>query len=141
MNALRVRAWLDPLRIDRGLCGLAEVAVVQAADFWELDDLASCGELDGPGIRCVLVEGEVGAYLMVIAEVAGQDSTQVSFAQHEDVIQALAPDRTDQAFGERILPGAARRRENFFDLHALNAVAKLRAIDLVPVVQEIGRRG
>jgi hypothetical protein len=53
------------LRIDWGLCGLAEVAVVQAADFWNLHDLARRGELDRPEIGCVLVEREMGARVMV----------------------------------------------------------------------------
>ena len=48
----------------------------------------------------------MGARLVVIGEVPGQDSTQVSFAEDKDVIETLAADRTDQALGERILPGA-----------------------------------
>jgi len=65
----------------------------------------------------------------------------VSFAENENVIQTLAPDRTDEALGERILPGAVRRREDFGDPHALHSVPKLLAVDLVTVAQEIGRRG
>ena len=83
----------------------------------------------------------MGARLMVIDEVVGQDSTQVSFAKDKSVVEALAADRTDQALGERILPGAVWRRENFLDLHTLHAVAEVRAIDLVTVAQEVGRRG
>jgi hypothetical protein len=33
-----------------------EIAVVQAADFWKLYDLARRGELDGPEVGCVFVE-------------------------------------------------------------------------------------
>jgi hypothetical protein len=75
---------------------------------------------------------------MVIGKVAGQDSAQVSFAQDENVVETLAPDRTDQALGERILPGAVRRREDFVDAHALHAVPKELAEDLVTITQEIG---
>ena len=83
----------------------------------------------------------MGARWMVIIEVTRQDSTQVSFAEDKDVVETLAADRTDQALGERILPGAVWRRENFLDLHPLHAVAELMAIDLVTVAQEVGRRG
>ena len=131
----------DPLRPGAGLGGLAEVAVVQAADFWELHDLARRGELDWPEAGCVLVEREVRARLMVISDVASQDSAPVSFAQDENVVEAIAPDRTDQAPRERILPRAVRRRENFLDPHALHAVAKLLAIHLVTIAQEIGVPG
>ena len=54
-------------------------------------------------------------------------------AEDENVIQTLAPDRTDQALGERILPGAVRRREDFVDAHALHAVPKVLAVDLITV--------
>lgn len=123
-----------------GLRGLAEVAVVQAADFWKLHDPAAAGSSMGRG-RVVLVEREVRARLMVIGEVAGQDSAQVWFAEHENVIQTLAADRSDQALRERIPPGAVRCRKDFGDPHALHAVAKRLAIHLVTVAQEIGGRG
>jgi hypothetical protein len=65
----------------RGLRGLPDIAVVQAADFWTLHDLARRGELDGPELGCILVEHEVCARLMVRGEVAGQDAAQVSLAK------------------------------------------------------------
>lgn len=78
MSAVVARSWLGPLRTGWGLRGPAEVAVLQAADVWNLHDLASRGELDRPVVRCVLVEREMSARLMVIVEITGQDSTQVS---------------------------------------------------------------
>ena len=65
----------------------------------------------------------------------------MSFAQDENVIQTLAPDRADQALHERVLPGAVRRGEDFGDPHALHAMAKLLAVNLVTIAQEIGGRG
>ena len=47
----------------------------------------------------------MGARLMVIDEVTGQDSTEVSFAEDNNVVETLAAYRADQALGERILPG------------------------------------
>jgi hypothetical protein len=72
-----------------GLRGLAEVAVVQAADFWKLHDLARREELDGPELGCILVEREVCACLMVIGEVAGQDAAQMSLAEDENVVESF----------------------------------------------------
>ena len=46
--------------------------------------------------------------------------------ENESVIQTLAPDRADEALGERILPWAVRRREDFIDPRALHSVPKLR---------------
>jgi hypothetical protein len=141
MSALVARSWCDRLRDQLGLRGPAEVAVVQPADVRNLHDLACLEARDRPEVWCVLVEREMGARLVVIGEVTGQNSTQVSFPEDKNVVEALAADRTDQAFGEWVLPGAVWRRENFLDLHTLHAVAEVLAIDLVTVAQEIGRRG
>ena len=65
----------------------------------------------------------------------------MSFAENENVIQTLAPARADEALGERILPGAARRCKDFIDTHALDPVPKLLAVDLVTIAEKVGGRG
>jgi len=65
----------------------------------------------------------------------------VAFAENQNVIQTLAADRADEPLREGILPRAVRSREDFLDPHALHSVAKLLAVDLVTVAQEIGGRG
>src|SRR5437899_4957117 len=124
-----------------GLRRLAEVAVMEATDFGNLHDPARLGELDGPDVRRILVEREMRASPVVVGEVAGQDAAQMAFAENQNVVQTLAPDRADQPLREGILPRAVRRREDFLDPHALHSVAKLLAVDLVTVAQEIGGRG
>src|SRR5437870_12262503 len=124
-----------------GLRRLADVAMMQATDFGNLHDPARLGELDGPDVRRVLVEREMRASLVIVGEVAGQDAAQVAFAENQNVIQTLTPDRADEPLREGILPRAVRRREDFLDPHALHSVAKLLAVDLLTVAQEIGGRG
>ena len=63
------------------------------------------------------------------------------FAENENVIQTLAPDGTDEALREGILPRAVRRGEDFLDPHALHTVVKLFSVDLVAIAEEIGRGG
>src|SRR2546429_9225193 len=65
----------------------------------------------------------------------------VAFAENQDVIQTLASDRADESLGERILPGAKRRRQDFTDAHALHALAEGVAVDGVAIAEEIGRGG
>jgi hypothetical protein len=60
---------------------LADVAVVQTADFGELHDLARGREGDRPDVGGVLAEREMGARLMVIGEIVGQDVAEVSLAE------------------------------------------------------------
>src|SRR5919106_5543299 len=131
--------WRRPEEAE--LRGLTEVAVVQAADFGKLQDLSRRRRLDGPEVWGVLVEREVGSGLMVVGEIAGQDAAEVSLAEDEHVIQALASDRADEPLGERVLPRALRRRENLLDSHALHAMPELLTIDLVTIPDEVGGGG
>ena len=96
---------------------------------------------DGPQVGGVLVEREMCTRLMVVGKVAGQDAMEVSLAENENAIQALAPDRADEPLRERVLPRAVRRREHLLDPHALHAAPKWLTVDLVPITHEIGGRG
>src|SRR5439155_800575 len=49
----------------------ADVAMMQATDFGNLHDPARVGELDGPGVRRILVEREMSASPVIAPEVAG----------------------------------------------------------------------
>ena len=80
----------------------------------------------------------MSAGLVIVREVTCQDAVQVPFAEDEDMIQTLPPDRADEPLCEGILPRAVRRREDFIDSHALHSVAKLLAVDLVTIVKQKG---
>jgi hypothetical protein len=83
----------------------------------------------------------MGSGAVIVRKVRSQDAPQVRLAQHENVIQALAPDRPDDALRERILPGAVWRREDLVDPHGRHPVPELLAIDLVTISEEVRRRG
>src|SRR5260370_30586285 len=104
---------------------------MQATDFGNRDDPARVGELDGPDVRRILVEREMRASPVIVGEVAGQDTAQVAFAENQNVIQTLAPDRDDEPLREGILPRAERRHQDFLDLHPLHSLPRLLALDLV----------
>src|SRR5438445_11386321 len=102
-------------RCGAGLRRAPEVPVMQATDFWNRVDRAESRCLDWPFVGRILGEREMRASLVIVAEVTGQDAAQVSFPEDENMIQALAPDRADEALCEGILPRAVRGRENFTD--------------------------
>src|SRR5882762_6041331 len=91
---------------------LADVPVMQATNFGNFHDPARLGELDGPDVRRILVEREMRASPVMVGEVAGQNAPQVAFAENQNVIQTLAPDRADEPLREGILPRAVRSRED-----------------------------
>src|SRR5215472_13270878 len=61
------------------------------------------------------------ARLLVVLKIASQNPPQRRLVPHNDVIQALAPNRSDQSFHIWILPRRSRRRHHFFDPHALSS--------------------
>ena len=111
--------------------------MMQATDFADRHNLSSLRRLDRPSVRSILGEGEVGSAVVVVREVAGQDTAQVTLAQDEDVVETLAPDGADEPFREGILPRAAGGREDLLDLHALHASAKGVAEDGIAIAEEI----
>ena len=123
------------------LRSLTDVAMVQAADFGKLHDLPRGGARDRPDIGGVLVEREMRASPMIVRDVPDQDTPEVAFAQDQNVIQALAPDRADEPLREGVLPRALQRREDLLDPHAFQAVPKLLTVEPIRVAEEISRGG
>jgi hypothetical protein len=52
----------------------------------------------------ILVQGPMCSDAVVIAGIGSQNSAQMRLAQDNDMVQALAPDRSDQPFGKAVLP-------------------------------------
>lgn len=61
----------------------------------------------------VFVEREMSPVLFVVLEVVFQDATQPDFMKNYDVVQAFAPNGTDQPLDIGVLPRAAGRSKNF----------------------------
>ena len=76
---------------------------------------------------------------MVITEIRSQSLLQVPRVQDDEVVQTVSSDRADQALGVRILPGTARRREDFLDLERSDTRPNVAAINAVSIAQEIAR--
>src|SRR6266481_9554189 len=83
----------------------------------------------------------MSASLVIVREVAGQETAQVPFAKDEYMIQTLAPDGADEPLREGVLPRAVRRREDFTDAHALHAMPEHMTVDRVAIAEEIGGGG
>ena len=113
--------------------------MVEATDFAKRHDPAGSWPFDGPPVGRVLVEREMRSGAVIVREVRGQDATQVAFAQNDDMIEALPPDRADEPFHERILPRAVGGREHFEDPHALHSLPKGGAVDVVAIAEKIGQ--
>ena len=70
---------------------------------------------------------------VVILEVFTENSNQMCFVQHDDVIETFSSDRADDALCVSVLPRGARRRQYFLDSQIGNATANDMPIDTVTV--------
>ena len=86
---------------------------MEAPDFGDLHDPAHLRPLDRPPVWRGLLEREMGSGAVIVREVRGQKSAQMPLAEHDEMVEALAPHGADEAFRKRILPRTARRREDF----------------------------
>jgi hypothetical protein len=65
----------------------------------------AAGPLDGPPQWRILSQSQVRSRLIVIVRIHGKNPSQVRLAKDNDLIQAFAAKRANQAFGVTVLPG------------------------------------
>ena len=68
------------------------IPVMKAADLRDRDDAPARWRLYFARIRAVVVEGLMRARGVVVREVAAEQAAEVSFVDHDDVIEAFASD-------------------------------------------------
>src|SRR5215470_16882506 len=79
----------------------------------------------------------MGARLLVVLKIASQNPPQRPLVPHNDVIQALPPNRSDQSFHIWILPRRTRSRDHFFDPHALREGNECSSDDRISIPNQI----
>jgi hypothetical protein len=69
--------------------------VVESANQGQFNDFALAGRFDSMRFRAVLFQRPVRTMAMIVSEMLFQNTVQVSSVQHNDVVQAFTPDRTN----------------------------------------------
>ncbi len=77
--------------------------------------------------------------LVVVTSIVSQDSAQMSLAQDDKMIHALASDRSDQPFGKTILPRRGWCSRLVPDTHGTQSARDDCAVDFVSVANEVLR--
>src|ERR1700687_681569 len=98
--------------------------MMQTTDLRERDNLAGSGRVYRSALRTILVECEMGSRFVVILKVGRQHTAQVTLTEDDDVIEALAAHRANDALDVGVLPRRARRRNDLLDSHHLKAIAE-----------------
>jgi hypothetical protein len=63
----------------------------------------------------------------------------VGLAQHEHMVHALASDRSDQSFGEAVLPRRAWGDRFVADAHGLQSMHDGSAVEAIPITDQVAR--
>src|SRR5712692_9436235 len=74
---------------------------------------------------------------MVIVQIKLKGPPQRPLVPDDDMVQALPPDRSDHALDERILPRGVWRTHDLLDPETAQRVTECRAIDRIPISEQI----
>ena len=113
--------------------------MVQAADDRQRNNAS--GALDGSRQRRVFGQGQVCSDAVVVMCIRAQHMAQMALAEHDHMIEALAPDRADQSLGMTVLPRRSWRSRSVANAHRSKPTGICLAVDAVPITKQISRRG
>src|ERR1700757_290123 len=74
---------------------------------------------------------------VIVIQVRTKDTTERAFVEHEHVVQALAPNRTNYALDVSPLPGGSRGAQHFVDPHVSHLSTEGIAEDRIAVAQQV----
>jgi hypothetical protein len=75
---------------------------------------------------------------VIVVQVRGQQSSQMGFVEHNDLVEKLSAQGADQAFRVGILPRRLQGNHHFLNAPISHAMAEVLPIDLIPIPQQIG---
>ena len=105
------------------------------------DHLSGGRWLYGSTLRRILVQRQVRACRVIVAQVGGDDPSQMLLAEHDHVIKALTPDGTDQTLRVRILPRRPPGDQHLINTHPVHPSLEVITIDAVAITEAVtGRR-
>ncbi len=83
----------------------------------------------------------MAATLVVVADELSEESSEVSFAENDDVVEELPSKRAVDALDEAVLPGRLWCRLDRFNAENLYAIVEPWTEDFVPVMNQESRFG
>src|ERR1700682_2099340 len=77
--------------------------------------------------------------VVVIASIGSQESAQMRLAQDDEMVNTLAPDRSDQPFGKAVLPRRGWCSRLVPGAHGAESACDDSSIVLIPIADEVLR--
>src|SRR6202011_3604022 len=97
------------------------------------------GSLNRTRDRRILLQRPMRSNAVVIDRIVFQNSAQMCLAQNDDVIQTLAPDRSDQPFGKAVLPRRSWWDRLVPNAHGAQSACDDGTIDAIPIADHVAR--
>src|SRR6202022_2126565 len=97
------------------------------------------GSLNRTRDRRILIQRPMRSDAVVIVSIGFQNPAEMRLAQDNHMIDALAPDRSDQPFGKAILPRRAWCSGLVPDAHGTQSARDDNAVDSIPISDHIAR--
>src|SRR5262249_16883027 len=95
--------------------------MVKSTDLWNLNYPARLGRLNGTDFWSVLIQRQVRARFVIIAEIVFEQSAQMAVIQDDHMIQTLATNGSDHTFHVAVLPRTPWCNANLLDVHSFNS--------------------
>ena len=108
---------------------------------WREESRNACESLaDRSRRRRVAVQGQVRARVVIVLEVLRKNALEMSFVDHDHVIQAIPSYAFDDSFAVRVLPGRAWCGRDFFNTPTFDARRERAGVDSIAIMyQKTGR--
>src|SRR5262249_26852411 len=93
--------------------------------------------LDCARIRRVLIERPVRAAAVIISHEPGEQRVEMSFIEHDDMIEEFTPKCPDEPLAIWILPRTPRRCNDFLSAHGFEAARHGLTVNAVAVTDQV----
>ena len=114
------------------------VVAEEAAESRPARDLALAAADLGPRVNQCAVEALMVSLRVVVGQVVANHDAQVALAKDHEVVEALRPDRANEALGVSVQVGAPPRQGYDRDARAVEQVLEGRRVERVPVEDQVG---
>ncbi len=110
--------------------------MMQPTDAWNRNHPASVRQFDIARHGRVTNKRKMRPILIIIGEIRSEDSQQVPFVENDEMIKALATDRTDEWLDVGRLPERTIRNDDFLCAHSADALLKHVAVDVIAITNQ-----
>ena len=113
--------------------------MVESTDSRERDHAAVFDGLHVATMRRSLVQRLVNPVFVIIDDVRAENPSKMLFTKHDHVVETVAAAGPNDPLDVWILPGAARRADDFFDTHHLHSSDELLAVHSIAIAEQVTR--